>query len=166
MAVEGSDANMENRARYDWNGWTKWTNLETLKLERVCAEPGAYVISASCPINRAVGIDRHGILDIGESDNLRSRLASFARCAKTRGKGGHMAGWRYAFFYFTDHFPFASLRVRSFATPDKAEAYAAEGRVMLAYLKNHRELPPLNYKFNWQEFERQGWNLLDRPVLA
>jgi hypothetical protein len=89
-------------------------------------------------------------------------LASFMRCAQRRGTGGHMAGWRYAFFYFCDHFPFSTLKVRWYAAKDKGDAYGAEGRIMLVYLQNHCELAPLNYKFNWQEFEKNGWNLLDR----
>jgi hypothetical protein len=72
-----------------------------------------------------------------------------------------MAGWRYAFFHFDQRFPLASLRVRRVAKGTKAEAYRAEGRLLLAYIRRHAELPPLNYKFNWDAFEELGWNILE-----
>ena len=71
-----------------------------------------------------------------------------------------MAGWRFAFFRFEREFPLSDLRVCWLATTTK-EAYAAEGRVLLAYLQKHYELPPLNYKFNRQVFKDAGWGILD-----
>jgi hypothetical protein len=127
--------------------------------------PGAYVIAASQPINRAVGTDPEGYLDVGESDNLNKRLYTFHRCAGERGITGHMAGWRFAFFRFERKFPHTKLRVRWRATATKEEAYAAEGQVLLGYLRRHCELPPLNYKFNWDMFEKHGWDILEeKPV--
>jgi len=67
-----------------------------------------------------------------------------------------MAGWRYAFFHFGRFFPYAKLRVRWRPTKTKDDASELESRMLLAYLKNHYELPPLNYKFNWQIFEKDG----------
>lgn len=102
------------------------------------------------PIHRVVGIDEDGILDIGESGRLRGRLRSFLKCAATRGTAGHMAGWRYAYLRFARHFPLTELEVRWRHFPTKAEAYNEEGRLLAAYVAAHFELPPLNYKFNWQ----------------
>lgn len=138
---------------FDWTGWTDWTPLATLDLKVVPTDPGAYVIASDQPICRAIGTDPHGFLDAGESDGLRQRLRDFLRCMQTRGQEGHMAGWRFAFFRFERHFPLPSLRVRWATAPTKAAAYALEGRILLAYIKAHCELPPLNYKFNWNEFE-------------
>ena len=142
---------------FDWTGWITWVPLIGLDFTTVPWSPGAYVIATSSPVNRAIDTDEEGFLDVGESDSLRSRLQSFVRCASNRGKEGHMAGWRYAFFHFDQRFPLTSLRVRWAAKETKAEAYRAEGHPLLAYLRRHAELPPLNYKFNWDAFEELGW---------
>jgi len=138
---------------FDWTGWSHWVGLETLDLKTIPKTAGAYVIATDKPINRAVGTDPLGFLDVGESSELNGRLRSFKRCAFQRDVTGHMAGWRYAFFNFKMHFSHTSLRVRWFSTESKEKAYAAERRVLVEYLKAHCELPPLNYKFNWDEFE-------------
>ncbi|HZY90386.1 MAG TPA: hypothetical protein VFE78_36530 [Gemmataceae bacterium] len=148
----------------DWSLWTDWTAFDALDWSLVPTGPGAYLIAAGQPINRAIGADPDGYLDVGESGNLTNRLWSFRRCATQRGCTGHMAGWRYAFFHFDRQFPFASLRVRWRAAATKQEAYAAEGQVLLGYLRRYCELPPLNYKFNWQVFEEHGWDILDRDA--
>jgi hypothetical protein len=150
----------------DWSLWTDWRALDGLDWSLVPTEPGAYIIAASQPIHRAVNTDAEGFLDVGESDNLAKRLWSFHWCASHRGKKGHMAGWRFAFFRFERQFPLAELRVRWRATATKQEAYRAEGQVLLGYLRRHCELPPLNYKFNWKMFEEYGWDILDQEAVA
>jgi hypothetical protein len=147
---------------YDWSGWTTWRPLVDVEQFPVPVGPGAYVVATRSSLTRAVGADPEGFLTIGESDNLRTRVRSFLRCARDRSERGHMAGWRYAFFHFAKHFPLQSLSVRWQETKTKDEAYEREGLLMLTYLHRHSELPPLNYKFNWSPFERQGWDLLDR----
>jgi hypothetical protein len=78
----------------NWQGWEpEWLRLTEHFLNAPEA-PGAYIICADHEIGRAVGSDEHGILTIGESDNLRRRLAAFVRCARNPGVSGHMAGWR------------------------------------------------------------------------
>ncbi|CAN5292991.1 hypothetical protein BH11PLA2_BH11PLA2_51340 [soil metagenome] len=149
----------------NWSLWTDWQQIDGLDWSLVPQSPGAYIISASQPINRAVGTDPDGYLDVGESDSLFNRLKSFHRCSTQRGKTGHMAGWRFGFFNFEEHYPLSELRVRWRATGSKSDAYAAEGQVLLEYIRRHCELPPLNYKFNWQVFEEHGWNILDRDVV-
>lgn len=100
----------------DWSLWTDWMAFDTLDWSLVPTGPGAYIIAASLSINRAVGTDPDGHLDVGESGNLTNRLWNFRVCALERGRTEHVAGWRYAFFYFDRQFPFASLRVRWRAT--------------------------------------------------
>lgn len=148
----------------DWSQWTDWQPLPGLAWSLVPNSPGAYIIATSQPISRAVSTDPDGYLDVGESDNLANRLWRFRDCASQRGKTGHMAGWRFAFFRLEKQFPLADLRVRWRATSSKEEAYAAEGQVLLSYLRRHCELPPLNYKFNWQVFELHGWDILDEDA--
>lgn len=130
--------------------WTKWVGLhDAVSGRAIGAGPGAYVIRAGRPIHRAVGTDKLGIIDIGESTGLRSRLRAFAKCASTPGAQGHMAGWRYADLGMDTIFPLAELLVRWCDLQSKDEAVKVEAEVMTKYIKIHYELPPLNYKFNW-----------------
>lgn len=140
----------------DWSGWSPWNPPSTLDFTSVPTGPGAYVISASKPIPRSIGVDELGILDIGESKGLRQRLKDFVRCAAKYGDEGHMAGWRFAYFRFARHYPFESLRVRWIDAETKTAAYEIEGRAFLAYITTHSELPPLNYSFNWSPFKADG----------
>jgi len=133
--------------------FTRWKNLQKLDLNLVPRGPGAYQMATNRPLARAVGVDPLGIIDIGESTNLRKRLKDFMRCAAQRGQEGHMAGWRYSFFRLERYLPLASLRVRWKATQTKAAAYRAECKMLSQYLHRHCELPPLNYKFNWDTFD-------------
>jgi hypothetical protein len=152
---------------FDWTAWSPWASLDSLDLKAVSTGPGAYVIAADRPINRAIGVDAEGFLDVGESGSLRKRIRDFKRCAGLRGEEGHMAGWRFAFFRFERRFELSSLRVRCFSCETKAAAYRAEGQILLAYLQRHCELPPLNYKFNWDVFEELGWHIFDdEPINA
>jgi hypothetical protein len=148
---------------FDWTGWSSWFSLDALDLKSITSGPGAYVIAADRPITRAIGVDAEGFLDVGESGLLRKRLRDFKKCAGQRGSQGHMAGWRYAFFRFERQFPLHSLRIRWVGADSKAAAYRAEGRILLAYIQRHCELPPLNYKFNWDVFEESGWHIFDDP---
>jgi hypothetical protein len=147
-----------------WNGWSDWTPITIIADTEVPIGPGAYIIAARKAVPRAIGIDAEGILTIGESERLRGRLLDFIRCASTKGETGHMAGWRYAFFGFDRYYPLRDLYVRWIATSSKETAYEEEGRLLLQYLRRHSELPPLNYKFNWSQFEKHGWDLLEKDA--
>jgi len=146
---------------FDWTGWTKWAPLVDLDLATVPNTPGAYVIATDRPISRAVGVDQEGFLTVGESGKLSDRLWGFRECVTKPGAKWHSAGWRFAYFKFQRHFPVASLRVRWAALDTKAAAYSAEGTLLLAYLREHGELPPLNYKFNWQALEGSPCSIID-----
>ena len=148
----------------DWTGWTEWTRLEGLDFREICIESGAYVLSVGKPINRAVGVDSIGLLDVGESSGLRNRIRTFVRCATQYGQEGHMAGWRYAFLRSVRHFPFEELQIRWIGTASKQEAREIECRIMLTYIARHGELPPLNYSFNWSLFDKDGWDGFDRLI--
>ena len=84
-----------------------WSDRHSSPIEYVFSlvnaphSPGMYVISAGRPINRAVGVDEHGILTIGESDLIHRRLMAFAGCVLAPGSEGHIAGYRYALLEFT-----------------------------------------------------------------
>ena len=99
-------------------------------MKAVPATPGVYIIAAGRPLHRAVGIDEEGVLDIGESLDLRSRIKSFVRCATKRGDEGHMAGWRYAYLNMTAHFEFKILLIRWAIAPSKKDAEAMEALLL------------------------------------
>lgn len=140
---------------YDSDDWSSWASLPTA-IADIPDVAGAYVVRCrGITINRAVGSDEDGVLDIGESAYLQSRLDSFWRCAREPGREGHMAGWRYAHFRFNEKFPLDSLQVKWCRTADKNEAAKLEAALFQVYLDRHKELPPLNYKFNWALWEEE-----------
>ena len=115
------------------------------------SEPGAYIIATRIPINRAIGTDKQGNLDIGESNNLKRRLSDFYGCATGTRKKGHRAGWRYYYLKLDKAFPLGELWLKWTTTDSKESAYQIEGKLLQSYLKKHGELPPLNYQYNWTE---------------
>ncbi|MGI2029779.1 hypothetical protein [Endozoicomonas acroporae] len=90
---------------YDWPGWTDWVLLKELDRASIPDQPGVYMIAAHRRIHRAHGTDKQGILDIGESDNLKKRIAAFRACSLGHRNRGHMAGWRFYNFNFDSIFP-------------------------------------------------------------
>lgn len=96
-------------------------------------------------IPRLLGVDRLGILDIGESGNLRVRIAALAKCARADGVTGHMAGWRYR--YLGLYRKLGGELVVSWKYGPAS--YGLEAETMAVYLNAFGELPPLNYKANW-----------------
>ena len=128
----------------DWKGWTDWESLEGLDFSTVTTGPGVYIIAGNKPLPRVVGVDRTGILDIGETGWLRSRLKMFYRSASGDKSVRHSAGRRYLLFKLDCHFPFHSLRVRWTKYKTKAEARHMEGKLQREYIKHYYELPPLN----------------------
>ena len=135
----------------NWSKWSEWEPLLKADLSKINNSPGAYMIAAKRTINRAIGKDEEGILDVGESKNLRDRIKSFIACANGNRKSGHMAGWRYCEFNFNEVFPLESLYLSWHMAESKGEAYQLESNILKKYLKQHYELPPLNYKYNWAE---------------
>jgi hypothetical protein len=131
------------------NEWIDWLQLCALKSSDIPTEPGAYLVATRSPLNRAAGTDSDGVIDIGESNHLRSRIMSFIGCATGKRKEGHMAGWRYFNFDFDTIFPFDSLWIRWTTVKTKEDAYKVEGELLHSYIDIYKELPPLNYKFNW-----------------
>ncbi|MFH1510816.1 MAG: GIY-YIG nuclease family protein [Candidatus Woesearchaeota archaeon] len=132
----------------------EWCILDKLELSKVPSKPGAYMISIfgndgqPIKISRFIGVDTEGIIDIGESTNLRKRLSDFKRNADKR-CGGHMAGWRFNFLKLNEKLWTLKFSYEVCAT--KEEAYKKEYAMMKEYVDKHKELPPLNYKYNWSE---------------
>lgn len=133
--------------------WNNWHPLSLATIDTAPTTPGAYVLGLppGPPLGRLLALDPHRLLDIGESGNLRNRLANLRACASTAGRPGHMAGWRLGSMGLLDRLAATvdDLRVSWCATRTKEEAYAAEGRMLRLYFDIFGELAPLNYKFNW-----------------
>jgi hypothetical protein len=136
----------------EWEGWSDWYRLTEVDLRSIPTDvAGTYIIACNERLSRCHGVDEQGVLDIGESGNLRGRIQAFKRCATGESKKGHMAGWRYFSLGYHDIYPFESLWVCYRVFNSKKSAYREEGRMLRAYVEQYYELPPLNYKFNWSE---------------
>jgi hypothetical protein len=129
--------------------WSPWQPLLDNYL-KAPEKPGAYFIARDRPINRLNDADPDGIIDIGESNNLYVRLSSFVGCARLTRKSGHMAGSRFGKYNFSKILPMDRLRVSWKVARDKPAAVRLEASLMNIYFSKHFELPPLNYKFNWE----------------
>lgn len=134
-----------------WRGWNQGFWLDAAVANVPPNKPGAYVLglahgeTRSVAIPRLCGTDPHGVLDIGESKNLKKRLEQLHGCMTNPGAAGHMAGWRYSFLQLQAH-----LTGKLYVCWCIAEnSYDLEGKMLWAYTSAFRELPPLNYKFNW-----------------
>jgi len=108
------------------------------------------MIAADGAIQRAIGADDEGILDIGQSAMLRKRLRSFWQCATGAQAAGHMAGWRFCYYQMGIHFSTDSLYVCWRRAETAAEAQEVEGWLIEEYVKQHLESPPLNYSASWR----------------
>lgn len=153
-----------NRAQWNsWSfpggdAWSPWATLSpSLKLRD---RPGAYVLGLPAirgPLGRLLAADPHGILDVGESERLASRIDVLRRCVTRAGERGHMAGWRLGSGGLLRNLKIeaADLRVSyCYAKPaTKDVAYRIEGTLLRTYYELFGELPPLNYKFNWSAWE-------------
>jgi hypothetical protein len=147
---------------YDWGGWTEGSPLITLRERNfpgLTETPGAYVIAArKLKIPRIFGVDTNGIVCVGESEGLRSRIRNFAACV-AEGKDSHMAGWKYNLFNLKRCGPADSLIVRWFSGEDKEAARAMQWKILRAYILNHCEMPPLNGNLDRKELEKSAWRL-------
>lgn len=145
----------------DWRfagggAWNDWMALNATTLRAVQQRAGAYVLGlprrqGGHVVRRLLAQDRHGILDIGESGDLKHRLSALLRCMTTHGERGHMAGWRLGTGGLIQKLgvqPEEFLVSWCYAAT-RIEAYNTESMLMRAYFELFGELPPLNYKFNW-----------------
>jgi hypothetical protein len=141
-----------------WRKWGRWIALGEASPE---ARAGVYVLAVRQPdaqrkISRLLGVDHQGTLDIGESMNLRRRIASLAKCAFADGFTGHMAGWRYR--YLGLHTKIDGELVIAWKYGD--ESYHLEAETMALYVNAFGELPPLNYKANWALLKAQRGEMI------
>lgn len=134
-----------------------WNELTDLQIKNIPSKPGAYKIricKSKCKpikINRFIGVDKDGIIDIGQSKDLRNRLRTFKKCVETHDYGGHMAGWRFNYLKLSQKLKFPILEFTYKKCNSKKQAYEQEHKWMKEYVHEHKELPPLNYSYNWSD---------------
>lgn len=142
--------------------WRRWSDAILLDraIERL-GKPGgpplragAYVLSAQSRaaatplrLSRLLGTDDWGVLDIGESTNLATRILSLSKCARGEHASGHSAGRRYARLGLAARLPPHDLLI---AWKSGADSRRLEAETMDAYVSAFGELPPLNHKTNWR----------------
>ena len=152
------------------SNWSKWQNISSIKnlAGELSKVSGVYKIRLSdsagrpIPVGRLLGIDKKGLLAIGESVNLGRRIKEFHN-AYTAGKfGRHSVGDRLFLVLMCQYSRFKTnyrnnswLQFKVMKLSSKADAQAEEERLLKNYFKAHGELPPLNGnmpdKNNWDE---------------
>ena len=131
------------------NVYSRWKPLKKETLKKIPKEPGVYLIRCrDHPTNRLLGSDQEGVLDIGESNNLKKRIRLFLTCASGKKKRGHSAGCRFAALGLKRHFPLDRLEIKWKVAESKAAARKLEGELLRQYEKKFGELPPLNAQSN------------------
>lgn len=127
------------------NIYSRWKPLRQKTFEKIPTEPGMYLIRCQChQTNRLLGLDKEGVLDIGESSNIRKRIKQFLACASGKRKKGHSAGCRFANRRLSRYFPLDQLEIKWKDTGSKDAAKKLEGELLRNYEKIFGELPPLN----------------------
>ena len=108
------------------------------------------------PVSRAGGVDRDGILDIGESQYGRGRLRAF--CCAAEGKlRSHRAGRQYAAagYDFASIFAPETIRIEFISLGKKVLAEALEVALLEDYRWRFKDRPPLNGSDGkWRKVER------------
>ena len=131
------------------NAYSRWKPMTQETFGEIPKEPGVYLIRCrDHPTNRLLGSDQEGILDIGESNNLRKRTRFFFACASGKKKRGHSAGCRFFGRGLDRDFPLDQLEIKWKVTKSKAAARKLEGDLLSNYEKKFGELPPLNSQAN------------------
>lgn len=125
-------------------------------------KPGVYLLAIPLkrtsnepkPLGRFLATDPHGLVDIGEAENLWKRLCSLFDCTSNMGKTGHMAGWRLGSLGLLRKIGCKTedLLVSWYHIKSKNKSYEREGTILKTYFELFGELPPLNYKYNWSAY--------------
>jgi hypothetical protein len=142
------------------SSFARWSQTRLVSLfderwDSMPATPGVYIIKTTRSIHRIGGVDRSGILYVGRTSRIRSRLWQFLEC-------NHPASG-----FLWVHVDFARLvldsRIRTvtdcekriyklrvrYATPiHKSRIARAERALLFAYMSRFGESPPLNLSIN------------------
>lgn len=147
---------------YDWAGWSEWKPFGVLRRDgfsEVSIGPGVYAIATTkLRIPRVRGVDQMGLVYVGESSRLRGRMWAFYDCIDL-GNDNHVGGWRYNLVELKRCAPPRSLVVRWKKARTKRVAVRIQSELLYAYVREHCELPPLNYSLGRELMEKWGWRL-------
>jgi len=127
--------------------WSKWSHFELRKLSNIPKKKGVYqfrcIGNKGVPmvIPRSKNKDPNGIIYIGSSVNLRTRLNGFWKTIQKQDRSRHAAAWTYCSFSYSSLFPAKRLQFRYKMTPSIT---TSEFDLLLAYRKKFMDLPPLN----------------------
>ncbi|MFC2010772.1 hypothetical protein ACFLUR_00570 [Chloroflexota bacterium] len=136
--------------------WSKWQDISSAKnlAKELDKSSGVYEIrlsnSAGRPthIGRLLGIDKKGILAIGESGNLAERTKEFYDAYKGQGFQ-HCVGVRF-FLVWASHYKDwrhskdnSKVQVRVMKLQNKTEGKEKEADFLSKYFCEYGELPPL-----------------------
>lgn len=142
---------MKGNMRPKWKGVFRVDIIDEAKHYDDKDVPGIYVIRRKKPVQRVGGVDRRGILYIGQANDLAWRLDLF-----------HYAGHKVSWFLFRKrhiakmilgqkikddqhlYFLLGTLTVKAAYPLRKKSLDKAERAVLFAYLEKFGELPPLN----------------------
>jgi predicted GIY-YIG superfamily endonuclease len=127
--------------------WSGWFDLQTLNFEIIPPKPGVYEIRSAIngkpqPIDRANGIDKSGLLYIGQSHNLKRRIKGFWQHIN-EGKQRHTAARTYQTYGFEQKFPPEHLQIR-WTQLSKEETGHIESLLLDSYANKFLDKPPLN----------------------
>ncbi len=128
--------------------WGKWRNIECIYDDLdILNKQGLYQIRMAdrynnpIPIPRLVGTDEGGIIYIGQSKRLRSRIEDFY-CG--RHSGGDMYGLVRLRLKRNKRYIGYSLQYRHMNINDSETMEKTETRMLRRYFREHCELPPFN----------------------
>jgi len=142
-------------------GEIRWTKAWKLAVENVKANvphsPGVYRIRAFADqsaqaIPRCQGADPEGVLHLGQSGDLRTRLIAFLKSAN-QGKKLHSAGCEFWDSGFGNRFSPEALFFDFVSTSSKKEALAIELAQHLEYRRIYLDKPPLDSNVGQREKE-------------
>ena len=128
--------------------WGKWRKIECIYDDLdILNKQGLYQIRMAdiynnpIPIPRLVGTDEGGIIYIGQSKRLRSRIEDFY-CG--RHSGGGMYGLVRLRLKRNKRYIGYSLHYRHMNINDSETMEKTETRMLRRYFREHCELPPFN----------------------
>lgn len=135
-----------------WSNWKEISRIDDVAALFKC--PGVYKIRLAdqqenaIKVPRFLGVDKEGLLAVGESDNLSRRIRQFYR-AYSGQSFAHSVAERLFVLLFkrvnsnstmkNSRLEFSCMKLK-----DKAEAQIREETLLKTYFKKFGELPPLN----------------------
>lgn len=139
--------------------WTEWESFKEGKIREIPERAGIYQFRCldeegkPILISRLRKKDALGIIYIGQTENLQRRINNFWKTITRRERSLHAAGWTYISCCYDELFPPENLQFRYKVTKNSIDE---EFMLLLSYLKEFRDLPPLNsnrgrYPDNWEK---------------